>query len=358
MTDVLAQRIGARALELIDIPSESGSEARLAAHVISVLAQAGVAVRDAGDTCVVAGADARGDKPLVLLAGHFDTVPAQDNIPGSLDGETVHGLGAADMKGALAVMVELAIAQTDGFGGELDLGFVFFGREELPYAQSALTPLLASDPALRDADLAIVMEPTGNELQLGCLGNIFASWTFGGRSGHAARPWLADNALYRAAEGLRAVAQSDYPTVEIDGLSYREVVSVTGIAGGIAPNVIPDSAVAQVNHRYPPGLRSVEAEERLHALCDPHGTLEILSNAPSGPLPAGNPLVERLRVMGGLEVAAKQAWTPVAEFGSAGIDAVNFGPGDPGQAHARTESVTLSALAASYRTLESFARGA
>ncbi|HEY8583793.1 MAG TPA: M20/M25/M40 family metallo-hydrolase, partial [Capillimicrobium sp.] len=110
MTDDLAQRLARRTLELVDVPSESRDEAALADHVLGVLRDGGVPCRDAGDTCVIAGADARGDRPLVLLAGHFDTVPAQGNRPGRLDGEAVLGLGACDMKGALAVMVELALA--------------------------------------------------------------------------------------------------------------------------------------------------------------------------------------------------------------------------------------------------------
>src|SRR6476469_11100631 len=103
MSAGLADRLGSRVLELVTVPSESRSEAALAAHVLSILPDA----RDAGDTCVLAGATARGDRPLVLLGGHFDTVPAQGNRPGRRDADAVHGLGSADMKAALAVMIEL-----------------------------------------------------------------------------------------------------------------------------------------------------------------------------------------------------------------------------------------------------------
>jgi succinyl-diaminopimelate desuccinylase len=337
----LGRRLAARTLELIDIPSESRDEARLAAHVADLLRAGGVAVRDLGDTCLLAGPD---DAPL-LLAGHLDTVPAQDNRPGRIDGDRVHGLGASDMKGALAVMIELALAGAP-------YRALFFGREELPLADSALTPLLEREPVT--AELVVMMEPTACELHAGCLGNINATWTFRGRSGHSARPWLADNAIERAAAGVLALAGAPPETRAFDGLEFVEVASVTKIAGGIAGNVIPDRVDCHVNYRYAPARSAGEAEERLAALCAGHGELTIDSNAPSGPVATG-PRVDALIAAGDLVRAPKQAWTPVAEFGLAGLPAVNFGPGDPAEAHRRDESVEIAALARSYQVLERFA---
>jgi succinyl-diaminopimelate desuccinylase len=348
----LAERLAARTLELVDVPSESRDEAVLAAHVLRVLGDGGVAVLDAGDTCVLAGATARGDRPLVLLGGHLDTVPAQGNRPGSRDADAVHGLGSADMKAALAVMIELALARLDT---TVDLGFVFFGREELPLTDSALAPLLEREPGLREADLVVMMEPTDNALHAGCLGNVNATWTFHGVSGHSARPWLADNAVHRAAAGIAALAAIEPEPHDLDGLRFTEVMSVTRIHGGIASNVIPDEAVATVNYRYAPDRSAAEAEARLRAVCEPHGTLVIDANAPSAPVAVSDPLVQCLREAGDLEIAPKQAWTPVAEFAAAGLSAINFGPGDPPQAHTRAEHVRVDALVRSYRTLEAFA---
>jgi succinyl-diaminopimelate desuccinylase len=337
----LAGRLAARTLELIDIPSESRDEARLAGHVGEVLRAAGIAVRDLGDTCVLAGP---ADAPL-LLAGHLDTVPAQDNRPGRIDGDRVHGLGAADMKGALAVMIELALAGAP-------YRCLFFGREELPAAESALTPLLEREPLA--ADLVVMMEPTGCELHAGCLGNIGATWTFRGRSGHSARPWLADNAIERAAAGIVALAAAPPQPHSFDGLEFVEVASVTRIAGGIADNVIPERVDCHLNFRYAPGRSAADAEARLAQLCAGHGELTIDSNAPSGPVATG-PRVDALLAAGDLVRAPKQAWTPVAEFGLAGLPAVNFGPGEPAQAHRRDESVAIAALVRSYEVLERFA---
>ena len=337
----LGERLAARTLELVDIASESRDEERLVAHVAAVLGAAGVPVRDLGDTCLLAGDPAA---PL-LLAGHLDTVPAQGNRPGRIADGRVHGLGASDMKGALAAMVELALAGAP-------YRCLFFGREELPAQDSALTPLLAREPL--DADLVVMMEPTACELHAGCLGNINATWTFHGRSGHSARPWAADNAIERAAAGVLALAAQPPLPHTFDGLEFVEVASVTRIAGGIAGNVIPDRVECHVNFRYAPGRSPSEGEARLGELCAGHGELRIDSNAPSGAVASG-PLVDALVATGGLVRAPKQAWTPVAEFGLAGLPAVNFGPGDPAQAHRRDESVEIAALARAYEVLERFA---
>jgi len=341
---VLAERLATRTLELVDIPSESHDEAALAEHVAEVLRAGGVAVRDAGDGCVVAGAAVDG-APRTLLAGHLDTVPAQGNRPGRREGDVVHGLGAADMKGGLAVMIELALAGA-GFG------FVFFPREELPFGDSSLTPLLERDPTLRDAGFAVVLEPTANAIHAGCLGNVNATWTFRGRSGHSARPWLADNAIHRLARGVTEVA--DVPAREhvYDGLTFTEVVSATRIEGGIALNVVPDTAIAKLNYRYPPGKSAEDAEAWLRALCEPHGELVIDGHAPSGPVTIGDPAVEALRAQG-VDVLPKQAWTPVAELVLAGVDAVNLGPGDPAYAHRRDEQIDVDALVRCHQLLGS-----
>ena len=332
----LGDRLATRTLELIDIPSESRDESRLADHIASL-----VDVRDLGDTCLLA----RRGAP-VLLAGHLDTVPAQDNLPGRIEGDRVHGLGASDMKGALAVMIELARA-----GAPLDC--LFFGREELPGKFSALTPLLVRERL--DYELVVMMEPTANELHAGCVGNMNATWTFTGRSAHSARPWDGENAIHAAARGIARLADFDREECVFDGLTFYEVASVTEIQGGIASNVVPDRAVCGVNYRFAPG-RSVEAARaRLRELC-PGGALTIGSVAPSGPVATANARAQALIAAGDLRVAPKQAWTPVAEFAQAGLDGVNFGPGEPAQAHRRDESVEIAALVRAYEVLEAFAR--
>jgi succinyl-diaminopimelate desuccinylase len=353
----LATRLAVRTLELVDIASESGAEEGLVAHVLHVLGEGGVPVRDATDTCVLAGATSRSGRPFVLLAGHLDTVPTQGNRPGRRTGAHVEGLGASDMKGGVAVMLELALAEASktlaGPRNSLDVGYVLFGREELPAAEGALGPLLARETGLRDADLAIVLEPTANTVQAGCLGNLDAAWTFAGRAGHSARPWLAENAIDRAIAGIQALHAIGPSPCTVDGLDFAQVASVTTLHAGIARNVIPGTARANVNFRYAPDITAEQAERTLRGWCEPYGEIEVLGNSPGARPPRENPLLDRLLAAGAGSVEAKQAWTPVAEFAVAGVGAVNFGPGDPAFAHRPEERVATDALVRAHSVLES-----
>jgi len=246
-------------------------------------------------------------------------------------------------------MIELALAGAA-------YRFLFCGREELPVQEAALAPLLDREPLA--VELVVMMEPTGNALHAGCLGNINATWTFTGRAGHSARPWDADNAIHTAARGVASLAEREREEHVFDGLTFYEVASVTEIRGGIAQNVIPDRVEAHVNLRYAPNHTPAEAEARLRELLGHRDVaIEIVGNAPPAPVALSNPLVTRLRDVGGLDVRPKQAWTPVAELAMFGIDAVNLGPGDPRYAHADDERVEADALVRTYDVLRRFLAG-
>ena len=327
--------LAARTLELVDVPSESRFEAPLVDLVRSLVP--GAPVFDNGEVLLY------GDGPVVL-AGHLDTIPAQGNIPGRIADGAVHGVGASDMKAGLAVMVELARAGITG-------RYLFFTREEIPVSESPL-PALFESGALAGVELAVVLEPTDCILHAGCLGNIQARVDFHGESAHSARPWTGVNAIHELVRGLAGLVELEPLDVELDGLTYREVVSAVRVSGGIAANVVPALASAELNYRYAPGRSREEAEARLRSLV-PHGSLEILSNSPSAPPALTNPLASRLRELVP-DVAPKQAWTPVAQFAEQGIDGINYGPGETAYAHKIDEQTPVANLERCYATLETF----
>jgi succinyl-diaminopimelate desuccinylase len=339
-----------RTLALVDLASPSRQEGLVYAYVRDHVGLP--LVHDDGESLLYAQ---RTGKPLVLLSGHTDTVPPQGNLPGRIEDGAVHGLGASDMKGGLAVMIELASwAVTRALA--YDLGLLFFPREELGPAESPLPAVFAATPVVDEAALVICLEPTDNTLQLGCLGNISARVVFQGRAAHSARPWLGVNAIALAFAGLRDVLDLEPLDVDVEGLVFREVVSVTQIDDcGNASNVIPSRVEATLNYRFAPGRTIAEAEARLAGLV-PH-PLEIVQASPAAPVVLRSPLVGRLREVGGFTVEAKQAWTNVADFAARGLDALNLGPGPTSAAHAADEHVEIAALGQTYDALQRFLGG-
>ena len=258
------------------------------------------------------------------------------------------------MKGGLAVMVELARWAAAEAELAYDLGLLFFPREELGPAVNPLPGVFEQTGLVDEARLVICLEPTDNTLQLGCLGNLNATVVFSGRSAHSARPWLGVNAIGIALEGLRPVLGAEPRDVEIDGLVFREVMSVTQLQAGIAANVIPARAEATINFRYAPDRTAESAAARIHELWP---GAEITANSPPAHVALRSPVVEELRAAGRLDVEPKQAWTNVADFAARGLDAVNFGPGATRYAHAVDEQVEIAELERTFSALQRFLAG-
>jgi succinyl-diaminopimelate desuccinylase len=343
----MAPDLATRAVELVSIPSVSRDEAAAAAYVTRAMPWEPVFANEDMSTFWAR----REGKPLVVFAGHLDTVPPQGNLPGRVEDGWVVGLGAADMKGGLAVMIELARwIEEERPETAVDAGFLFFPREEIGSEWNPLPGLFDECPLLRDAELAILMEPTEETIQAGCNGHLVARQVFEGKSAHSARPWLGENAILRAVEGIRPYEQLD---VEIDGLRFVEVLSPTMISGGIADNVIPDRVEVVYSYRFAPHRSTDEAVEQLRASLP---GAEILSSSPAGRVSLGNPHVERLRAAGGYAVEPKQAWTNVADFTSHDVDAVNLGPGQTRYAHTRDERVEVAAMERTFEALQRFLR--
>ena len=289
---------------------------------------------------------------MIVLAAHYDTVPAQNNIPGRIADGAVHGLGASDMKGGLAVALELA-RELDLTSASCDVALLLFGREELPAEHNPLPALFDGSALVHESNLAVGLEPTDLTLQAGCLGNVVAQLTFHGTSGHAARPWLADSALERAVRGLVPLFDLESRAAVLSGLEFLEVISVTQLHAGIADNVIPGEAIATLSLRYPPDRDPADAEAYLSGLVPGDATLAIVSNAPPARV-VDSPAVRALQRAGGLAIGPKQAWTNVADFTTRGLDAVNFGPGHTALAHHPDERVTIDALVTAYEVLHRF----
>jgi succinyl-diaminopimelate desuccinylase len=354
--------------ELVDIPSESHHEAAVVGHLAGILrADAPWLVVDrVGDNLVARTTLGRARR--LVLAGHTDTVPEAGNLPARLDGDTLWGLGAADMKAGLAVMVALATTVSDP---AVDVSYVFYVAEEVAAADNGLGHLFADRPDLVAGDVAILGEPTGGVIEAGCQGTMRVRLTVAGERAHTARPWMGRNAIQRLAPVLDRLAGYAERRPVLDGCEFREALQAVRIEGGVAGpdgswrpagNVVPDRAVLTVNHRFAPDRTPEEALAHVRAVLEPEGGLassdevELVDLAPGASPGLDDPLLAALVVRHHLEVRAKLGWTDVARFATAGIPAVNFGPGDATLAHTPGERVERAALERVYAVLDDLLR--
>jgi len=336
--------------ELVDIASPSLGEGPFADLVEGWLrAVPWLHVERVGDN-VVARTEL-GRPQRLVLAGHLDTVPAAGNEAARIEGDVLWGLGSADMKGGLAVFLELARTVAEPV---CDVTYVFYAAEEVAAEHNGLRQLFRDRPDLVVGDAAILGEPTDGWIEAGCQGTARVRLTLAGARAHTARPWKGRNAIHRLAPILEAVASYEAREPTIDGCTYREAVQAVFVEGGVAGNVVPDEAVLTVNLRIAPDRTVQEAIESFRSLVAPWvedgDGVEVVDQAPPAPPSLTHPLLASL-VQSGVPVRAKLGWTDVARFAEHGIPAVNLGPGDSLVAHMRDEHVTRDSLERVHATL-------
>jgi succinyl-diaminopimelate desuccinylase len=341
MTDLLAATA-----ELIGIPSLSHAEGAVADLVEGRLrACPWLETERLGDNVVARTSLGRSQR--LVLAGHLDTVPPNHNEEPKVDGDTLWGLGASDMKGGLAVMLDLA---TTTEAPSMDLTWCFYACEEVGRADSGLLALWQDRPDLLAGDAAILGEPTGALVEAGCQGTMRVRISLRGVRAHTARPFTGRNAIHRLGPLLEAVAGWESRTVVLDGCTYAEQLQAVAVEGGVAANVVPDAASVTLNFRYAPDRVMAEADEYLRRLLsgwyreDEGDGWLLIDGADGAPPSLDHPLLAALVAQTATAPRAKVGWTDVASFWEHGVPAANFGPGDPLLAHHPDEHVTRAQL--------------
>jgi succinyl-diaminopimelate desuccinylase len=340
---------------LVDIPSESRHEKRIADEIEAALREqtTGFEVVRHGNT--VLARTNLGRPSRVLLAGHTDTVPAADNLPSRLDGDTLHGCGTSDMKSGDAVFLHLAATVADP---KHDLTLVMYDCEEIEAAANGLGRIERELPDWLHADVAILGEPSGGLIEAGCQGTLRVVVSARGTRAHSARPWLGDNAIHKLGAVLGRLATYQARDVDIDGCLYREGLSAVRIEGGVAGNVIPDAASVTVNFRFAPDRSVEQAFEHVSDVFDGLDMRMEQTDAAPGALPGlTKPAAAALVAAAGGRVRAKNGWTDVARFAARGIPAVNYGPGDPNLAHRADERVPVAHITAVTDMLRKYLTG-
>lgn len=174
------------------------------------------------------------EPPSLVFSTHLDTVPP--HVPLSEDDESIHGRGSCDAKGLAAAMV--AAAERLAERGERRIGLLFLVGEEN-----------GSDGALAAASLGprgrflINGEPTENRLSIGQKGTLRVDLRAVGRAAHSAYPQEGVSAIAALLDTIDRIRRIPLPT---DPLLGDSTLNLGLIGGGVAPNVIPPAASAQI----------------------------------------------------------------------------------------------------------------
>ena len=340
--------------ELVEIPSVIGNEKEIADYTEKFLKSffdRSNIIRH--NNSLIAFDNFNPEKKTIALIGHLDTVPGENEFTGQIIDGKLYGLGASDMKAGLAVMMGL-IEHFHKKEKRFNTIYVFYEKEEGPYVDNGLEPLLSDYDIIQKADLAFALEPTNNTVQVGCLGTMHASIIFEGKRAHSARPWQGENAIHKAADFLKRLADYGIHEYEYDGMKFLEVMNATMVEFSGGRNIIPDKFVINVNYRFAPGKSIEEAKEDVLKLVNGEAKVEFTDLCPSGHVCLYNPILGELIEKFNLPVEAKQAWTDVARLSLYGIDAVNFGPGDPAQAHQKNEYVPVDNVIKNFEIFREF----
>ncbi|AMT93707.1 succinyl-diaminopimelate desuccinylase [Brevibacterium linens] len=351
---------------LCAVESVSGNETALADAVVDVLERISAGpgpdleiLRD-GDTIIARTNQGLAER--IVVAGHLDTVPVEDNLPpvrthmsgeNYPDDEVIWGRGACDMKAGVAMQLSTAAALT---APNRDVSWVFYDHEEVDASLNGLGRVSRNHPDWLAGDFAILGEPSNASVEGGCNGTIRVDVTTTGVRAHSARAFMGVNAIHAAAEVLTRLAEFETDTVTVDGLDYRESLSAVNIHGGVAGNVVPDECVVSVNYRFAPSKSAAEAEAFLRELFN--GFDVVVTDAAEGARPG----LDRAIALNfidtlGLSPAPKLGWTDVSRFSALGVPAVNFGPGNPLYAHKSDEHVRVTEVEQATATLRSYLQG-
>ena len=227
----------ALARQLIPIPSPTGSEGPAARFVADLLRTAGYRVVEQEVTRGRYNVFGILDPPTVVLSTHLDVVPP--DLPFREDDDYLHGRGSCDAKGIAAAMIATAEGLRDS--GERRIGLLFTVGEEA-----------SSDGAKAAASLepkgrfVINGEPTENRLSVGQKGTLGVRLTAAGRAAHSAYPEEGDSAIEHLLNALGRIRGLAYDS---DPLLGHTTLNIGQIGGGVAPNVIPADAWADLLFR-------------------------------------------------------------------------------------------------------------
>ena len=330
---------------LININSVTGDEILILDFIEKFLSKnnfSGEIIRNDGGIIAIP----KNSSQKIALVGHVDTVPVSKTQKIEFENtDTIAGRGSVDMKGGISLILHSLVEANQDIVG------VFYTAEEGPYEMNGLGELMPILLNNKNLEFSIILEPTNCQIELGCLGTLNAIVKLKGIAAHSARPWVGENPIYKIGDISKKVSENEITLLDIEGLEFKQVLSITTVSSGIANNVIPDEALLNINFRFSPEMSNDEAHNFINQMFSEFGEIEITSSSEGAMPNLENPNVKNFISSTSLTPNPKQAWTDIARFYRHGIPSVNFGPGDPLLAHTADEHVSKTQLLDSYQLL-------
>ena len=304
---------------LVDIDSTTGREQEVARFIAHTLQGLGWHVYEQPLNDGRCNVIARIEQPSVVLSTHFDCVPPF--FPSRIEGRRLFGRGACDAKGILGAQV--AAAERARAAGRTDVGLVFVAGEE-----RGSDGAKAANAWPNVSRRLINGEPTDSRLGVATKGVYRARLTATGRAAHSSLPHLGESAIEKMLDALVALRDADWPVDDVLGPTNY---SIGLMSGGVAPNVIPPTASAELMFRTVGDYREVR-----DLLEDVVGTCAAIEDVLVVP-----PV--RLHIEPGFETAVFAYTTDVPFLTHWGTPML-FGPGSITVAHTDNEYLDLDEL--------------
>ncbi|MGH9383334.1 MAG: M20/M25/M40 family metallo-hydrolase [Vicinamibacterales bacterium] len=328
----------ALARELIDIDSTTGREGRVAAHLAGLLRTRGYSVLEQPIDSASEGDLPRANviaavgEPALVFSTHLDCVPPF--FPSRLEGDVLYGRGACDAKGILAA--QIAAAERLRASGETRVGLVFVAGEERGSEGAMAANRIASTSAF-----LVNGEPTDNRLGLATRGVFRVRLSASGRAAHSGYPQLGESAIDKLIDGLMALRAIEWPSDPELGTTHY---TVGLMSGGVAPNVVPAHAQAEIVFRTVGDHDAIR--EGLRRAVDDRLTITEVLEVPS----------VRLTTRPGFETAVFAYTTDIPLLSNWGTPLL-LGPGSIHVAHTDHEHVLTRDLCGAVDAYERLARG-
>lgn len=307
------------ARQLIDIDSTTGKEGAVAAELAGYLRERGYTVLEQPLESERSNVIAAVGEPRVVFSTHFDCVPPF--FPSRVEEGRLYGRGACDAKGILAAQV--AAAERIRATGETRVGLVFVAGEERGSDGARAANLIASQ-----SRFLINGEPTDNRLGSATRGVYRVRIITAGRAAHSGYPELGESAIEKLLDILLAVRAAPWPE---DACLGRTHYTVGLISGGVAPNVIPPAAEAELTFRTV-GDHAAIRDMLAAAIGDRAELRDVLHVPPV-----------RLETRPGFETAVFSYTTDIPFLASWGTPLL-LGPGSIHVAHTDQEHVRIAEL--------------